>query len=60
MYLFYIGVRLDFLILMLANPLLGPLKGGGGLKIPTFWGPNGICFLIAISGPKKVSMINIS
>jgi hypothetical protein len=39
MYLFYIW-RLDLMILMQANSLLGPLKGVGP-EISTFLGPNG-------------------
>jgi hypothetical protein len=50
------------MILMLANPLLELLKGGGGPENLDFLGfqSNGFRFHVAISGPKKVSMINIS
>ena len=36
---------------MRANPLLGPLKGGGGEK--TFWVKMELALLVAISGTKK-------
>ncbi len=54
MYLFFIR-RLDSIILMLANPLLGPLEGeGGDPKNLYFFGPKmALASLTANSGPKK-------
>jgi hypothetical protein len=47
--------RLDLMILMQTNSLLGPLEGVGP-EISTFLGPMALAFLFAISGPKKVSI----
>jgi hypothetical protein len=57
MYLFFIW-HLDSIILMLANPLLGPLEGeGGGPKNLYFFGPKWHSLpSLPIQGPKETRL----
>jgi hypothetical protein len=55
LYLFFIW-RLDLMILLRANPLLGPLEGVDPENLDFLRLKMALALLAAISGPKKVSI----
>jgi hypothetical protein len=46
------------MILMRANPLLGPLEGVGPENLDFLWAQIALALLVAISGPKKVEIFS--